>query len=314
MASRMDRYNSNQDNSVSSRTSKNKKLYDDLYTNTSYTQFISAGSFHNSIHLDDEKKDTDSKRERYQNSKKVSSFMSTAENGNSSTVESNYYNVSKFSSLIDDKKVHDINQVLADAKKNRNDEDSLERKRKLRTTEYDILTELSSEKVKEYKERQKSSLQEEQEDLESVEPNLETKDDGQDLLDDLMPNPLDETIVTEPILESDTTLDTSVEVENEDLSVVEKEPDNSVISTADIKEAEEVEVLDETVIRLDESFYTKSMDLSEYDLVKELDGNEQEPLFLKKSKKHIILKVIAVILIVAILIGIGFVIFHYINL
>ena len=240
--------------------------------------------------------------------------MSTAENGNSSTVESNYYNVSKFSSLIDDKKVHDINQVLADAKKNRNDEDSLERKRKLRTTEYDILTELSSEKVKEYKERQKSSLQEEQEDLESVEPNLETKDDGQDLLDDLMPNPLDETIVTEPILESDTTLDTSVEVENEDLSVVEKEPDNSVISTADIKEAEEVEVLDETVIRLDESFYTKSMDLSEYDLVKELDGNEQEPLFLKKSKKHIILKVIAVILIVAILIGIGFVIFHYINL
>jgi len=56
------------------------------------------------------------------------------------------------------------------------------------------------------------------------------------------------------------------------------------------------------------------MDLSEYDLVESLEDAEFESRFIRKSKKYVILKILIILAIIAILIGIGFVVLHYVKL
>ena len=52
---------------------------------------------------------------------------------------------------IDDKKVYDINIVLEEARKNRQEKDKLEEKRKLKNTSYNILADLNIEELEKYK-------------------------------------------------------------------------------------------------------------------------------------------------------------------
>ena len=150
MASRMERYTNNQDNRPTSRLERNKKVYEDLYTNVGYTQFTKLDSNVVDLSSSSSFDEQTGRREQYQRNREVSPFISTTE---SFTMTDNHYEEELDS--FDNEKVYDINEVLKEAKKNREHPDELEKRRKLRTTEYNILAVLNSEKIKEYKEKKK---------------------------------------------------------------------------------------------------------------------------------------------------------------
>ena len=159
MSSRMDRYDVPEKNK-SSRLSKNKKLYEDLYTNSSYTEFTDINSS-NVIELNNNLSNTIGRRENYQKNKEYSNAFNTDDIYKYDPFDEEKYSLETESIS---KKDYDINSVLESAKKNRVDVDDLEKKRKLRTTEYDILKDLTEEKLKEHKEKKKEVLSKEEED------------------------------------------------------------------------------------------------------------------------------------------------------
>lgn len=308
MASRMDRYSSNEESQLESRTVRNKKKYDDLYTSVTYTNFSSINS--NVIDLSNIK-DSSSRREVYQKSKGAS-FQ------NEEIQEVKDYEYPVFENKIRD---FDINRVLEEARKNR-DEDELEKKRKLKTTEYNILLDLNEEKLKEYRQGKKEVLTEEDEknieelintitsktmsqdikeaidkeqddnsnDVNSVESENEEVEDS--LLDDLMPTKIDETIISGTILEE---IETVVETISTD------ELDNN-----DSEDEESKETDAESAI--DNSFYTKSMELSTDDLVHDEDTDEDEEddedIFADDLKTSTWLKVIVSLIVSFLIVGI----------
>lgn len=312
MASRMERYTVKQDQQVASRTLKNKKVYDDLYTNATITNFSSVEA--NVIDLSSVQEKGLSRREAYQKTRGAAGFGSGLED----TRELKEYPYEyEYSKKEEEPEVRDfdINRVLEEAKKNREDDDELERRRRLKTTEYNILTDLNEEKLKEYQNSKKEvlSLEEEENlkelfhtitsktmshdvneilerektDRKRVSKNLEESDDF--LLDDLMPTKIDETIITGDLAE-----------QLEEYSDIRINVSESITKT--VSESEDY---GETVI--DKSFYTKSMDLSKEDLVQDEDDRS----FADDTKTSPWIKVIVTILVIALIVAIGFVIYQY---
>lgn len=278
MTSRMDRYDTNKSDTSSSRLSKNKKLYEELYTNTSYTEFTGVDSSH-VIDLTSSDSPSSSRREEYQKTKDVSNAL-----GKESSTIKKYESYQSYHFMEPSLKDYDINNVLENAKKNRNDIDELERKRKLRTTEYNILADLTEEKIKEHREKKREVLTKaEEEELEelihTITSSTMRQEIDNELLGDLMPSGVDETIVSEDIVKQ---LEELKEISEERIDVQE----------------------DSELSKLDDSFYTKSMDLSDQDLI----PVEQDDTSFKdaESDKSTIIRIfiVTVILILFLIIGV----------
>lgn len=275
MASRMDRYNKSEDNKVSSRLERNKNKYDD-FKNVTYTKISSTGEIQLPTSLIDgelnktysKKEDNDLQREERQ---VLSQF------------------------LKDEEKSYDINKVLEEARENRNKNDELDGKRKLRSSEFNILEGLDQEQLEKIKQKKKELYREgEDGNIEELintitsnslsnKVNEKLKEESSDeLLSDLLPDRIDETIITEAISDE--------QIENyEPLEESDKE-------------------------ELDTSFYTKSMDLNDEDLVKEVSEDEEEDFsFVDNKSSHLFLKVFLFILLLAIIIAIVFYLYTKIN-
>lgn len=286
MSSRMDRYY-NEDSSTTvrssknaSRTSKNRELYDDFYRNSKYTEFFDIKD-KNVIDLSNTQTNYQT-REGYHKMRSYHDVMSP--------VQKEKRELDEYTSLYhDENKVYDINSILQEAKKNRNEVDELEKKRKLHNTEYNILAGLNKEELERFREEKKrkiEELQKEESSLTSIidtitsktlTDDLRTQNSG--LLSDLMPSDKSQTIVTKPIVTSDT-IARKIEPTKKESSMLEG---------------------------MDKSFYTKSMDLSDQDF--EVDDD------FKDVKEHkivlLILKVILFIVLVAVVtIAIYYVINH----
>lgn len=288
MESRMERYASKEETKITSRTMKNKKMYEDLYQKATVTDFKSVAS--NVIDLSDSSIKGSSRRENYQKSKGRTGLGIEEERG---IKEYNY----EYPRIEKEPRNFDINQVLKEAKKNRDDYDELEKRRKLRTPEYNILADLNEEKLKEYRKNKKEVLSlDEEKNLEElihtitsktmvqdIEKVLDKEKEKDSLLDDLMPTALEETVISSDILE---------ELKNN--PVVEKKEDNE----------------EESKIVLDESFYTKSMDLSKEDLI--LEEDEEEELFEEEKGLPTWAKVIITAVVLSLIIVIGFVVYQYV--
>lgn len=114
MKSRLDRYDNNAINT--SRVSKNQTLYDDIYSNTNYT---------NMVVIDDS------------NEIDISKIKEIIDRQNTKTkrVEKNSFNIDEYDSIVpmktEEKKLYDINEVLREAKNQRNILDDANEKRKL---------------------------------------------------------------------------------------------------------------------------------------------------------------------------------------
>lgn len=293
MSSRMDRYDVPEKNK-SSRLSKNQKLYEDLYTNSSYTEFTDINSS-NVIELNNNLPNTIGRRENYQKNKEYSNAFNTDDIYKYDPFDEEKYSLETKSIS---KKDYDINSVLESAKKNRVDVDDLEKKRKLRTTEYDILKDLTEEKLKEHKEKKKEVLSKEEEEelkdlIYTITSNTMRQDIDNELLSGLMPTKLDETVVSSDLSEE---LNATINIDD----IVNNNEDTTNISTTS------------TSLKLDDSFYTKSMDLSDQDLVKNVEKDEEEYFEDFDDKKNGVMEILVVVGSLVLIIAIGIVIYKVI--
>ena len=248
-----------------SRANKNKYLYDEVNKNIGYEEIE---NFSNYEDLELDSSSSIKTREEYQQSRVYKDF----------DINNTNENVQAF----EEEKKYDINSVLEEAKKNRVIPDDIEKKRKLQNAEYNILADLNkkymSKKEKIEEELEKEGIRELIDTITSkslvkdLEDALDEEDDDGDLMSDLMAtNTL--TAVQGISLEE--------EIAKEILAN-EKEEDDEIANDHG---------------NLVNSFYTKSMDLSEHDFEFKEEIEEEN----KEKRKILILVVLIVIVIFAII-------------
>lgn len=249
----------------STRTSKNRYLYDDVNNKIGYEEIDSLASY-GGLELDRETPIRN--REEYQNMINPLSEEKT---------------VSR-ETHVKEERVYDINSVLEEARKNRVLPDEEEKKRNFQSVEYSILADLNK-KYMTKKEKIEEDLEKEgirelidtitSKNLSSDLAGLDEEDDGKDLMSDLM--------ATNAGLEAINDISLEEEIAKEILA--EKEP---------TKEKDEDESNDSS--DLINSFYTKSMDLSEQDFELRDEIVEEN----KEKRKILILVVLIVLVVIAI--------------
>lgn len=277
MASRMEKYHTAQDDSIKtshSRLSKNGNLYEKISTNKVYTEFISNEPA-NVIDLSQVSNNITNSRENYQKARLL--------NQSDELKRSNY--VVNQEEQYEDKreKIYNINDVLETAKKNRTEEDELDKKRRLKSVEYSILSDLSQEKVKEYHEQKQKKLSKaEEENLEelihTITSNSLRKRIDDELLSDLLPSDEGESVTSEELIDK----------------------------VDELKE--KTEDLYDELEHIDNTFLTKSMDLSSEDF--ELD--EEDKSFLEDKGMGIVPKILIGLFVIIVIMIIIYVIYKFI--
>ena len=285
---RMERYDNSNRSTVRSRTEKNQDLYNDLGRLEKYTTLTDVSKIE-AVELNAAKKNYRT-REGYHSLKDYDIDIEEKPKERKELDEFNFlYN--------DEHKTYDINKVLEEAKELR-ERDSLEKKRKLHNEKYNIL-ESSEEDLEKFKEETKLRHKpiENEEELEELIHTITSKElreeidkaesnDNNSLLSDLMA-----TNVNEEVLKPIATKIEDSKVE-EDTKQIEKVKEK----TMSLKD------------KIDKSFYTKSLDLSEEDF--ETDDEEEE--FVKSSKFLGFLKFLfSLILILAVGFGVYYVITNF---
>lgn len=232
---RMDRYNENITNS--SRINKNQKLYQDFSNNPTYTNITDIVN-ENAFEIKDNDNSTYTTREKYQQMKKYQDVKPIPRNRKE--LEDVNYLMQK-----QENKVYDINSVLEEARKNRQPEETEER-RKLKNNAYNILSDTNAKELEKYREEKKKRLTSNEEEeikelIDTISSKTLAKDiekrTSTDLFSDLMAtNALDK---VEPQME-------------------EEQKEEEKTSTQELTSQEQFD-------KKDSEFYTRSMDLSDKD-------------------------------------------------
>lgn len=285
MTSRMDRYKNEENNHKNyTRSNKNKDLYQNIGTNKAYTNFTAVGQV-NAISLDDAKKNYRT-REGYQSIKEYQPVEHKPK------VKKE---LDEFNYLYQDhqNRIYDINSVIEKAKANRTEKDELEEKRKLKNTNYNILASLNPKELESYKkekvERNKPDEGEIRELIDTITSKTLageiSKETGVNLLSDLMATSAMDKVSPE-----------------DELDLSKKILDKESMKKLEEASKEKITETNEMMKDLDQSFYTKSMDLSDKDFSFDDDDDKTIPTTIK----------VLLILILLALVGIGifFVIQH----
>lgn len=295
MSSRMDKHSFDIQNNVGSRTKKNSDLYKELTTNRISTNIKEFDTDNNIVEITNYSTPQVNVRHRNSRQERVSF--------DSDNISNNFYD-NIFGEEIENKN-YDVNDILDTAKKNRIENDEDDKKRRLKSIEYNILTDLSKDKIQEYHDRKaKGITKEEEEDLEelinTITSNKLRKKIDEELFSDLMPSNPDETLISSNLLD---------DLKNERLSKMEKDKSNDL----EDDDFNDDEIDDTENSNIDKSFYTHSMDLKKEDLIvnndaydDELDESFKEE---KTSKLKIIIIVVLSLLVIAI---IGYCIYNFI--
>lgn len=244
----------------STRTSKNRYLYDDVNNKIGYEEIDSLSAY-GGLELDRETPIRS--REEYQ--KMINPIAEEK------TVSRENY--------VKEEKVYDINSVLEEARKNRVLPDEEEKKRNFQSVEYSILADLNK-KYMTKKEKIEEDLEKEgirelidtitSKNLSSDLAGLDEEDDGKDLMSELMATNAGLDAINDISLEEEIAKEILAEKEDKEITKEETELVNS--------------------------FYTKSMDLSEQDF--ELRDEIVEET--KEKRKILILVVLIILVVIAI--------------
>ena len=143
---RMDRYK-DETSTIEKRSVKNQELYQDLANNAKYTNITDVTNS-NAFELNAQNREEKSTREAYQQMRKYGGVEDVPK-VKKELDDFNYLYPKK------EKKIYDINSVLEEARKNRQEKDSLEEKRKLKYTSYNILAGVNLEELAKYREEKK---------------------------------------------------------------------------------------------------------------------------------------------------------------
>lgn len=294
---RMDRYKDEDTTEVSRRSSKNQELYQTIGTNTRYTNFTDVT---NANAYDISKKENTSTREGYQRMKQYNSSYDFAPKERK---ELDDYNRLMSNN---EHKIYDINSVLENARKNKEEVDELDEKRKLQNTSYNILSKSNKKELEAYrKERQERIKKDQEAGIKSIidktmagEINQETT---VDLLSDLMATNIMDAI-EQPEREFDEQEDLdpvdklmleAAKKEKEEKPVIEPVPPEEQTLSKEVLNKDQVEEVkkikeknkktkEEGIMKdADKDFYTRSMDLSDEDFMSDDFQETKLPLWVK---------------------------------
>lgn len=280
MRSRMDRYidldKNNQNHS--SRQQKNRELYQNIGTNTKYTNFTDVSNI-NAVSLDEARKNYRT-REGYQT---IKEYKYSEEKPKIRR------ELDEFNHLYQDheNRVYDINSVIEQAKANRKDKDELEEKRNLKNTNYNILANLNPEELEKYRNEKNKSIKPDDNELRGLIDTITSKtlageiskEASVDLLSDLMATTVQDKV--DPI--DNKTSDGQLYLSQE---ILDKQSMKRIDEAKKKVEKKESEVLKD----MDDSFYTKSMDLSD----KDFDFSD-----IDEKKAPIIIKILLILILIA---------------
>ena len=146
---RMDRYKDDNNNFHVKRSDKNQDLYQNVSSNPKYTNITDVTNA-NAFEINNRDRATYSSRESYQKMKKYQN-MEPIPRSKKELDDVNYLYQKH------ENKVYDINSVLEEARKNRQERDALEEKRKLKNTSYNILAGLNAEELEKYREEKEKN-------------------------------------------------------------------------------------------------------------------------------------------------------------
>jgi hypothetical protein len=281
----MDRYKD--ENEPQSRTDLNQELYQNVSNNAIYaniTDVTNANAFEISNN-----NQTRTTREAYQQMQKYQN-MEPVPRSRKELEDFNYLYQKR------ENKIYDINSVLEEARRNRQEKDDKEEKRKLKNNEYNILSGVNKEELEKYREEKKKRL------------TTPEEDEIRELIDTIASKTLAGEIdkATSVNLLSDlmaTSMLDKVEASSEIAEEEMKEAvDDKISTTEQIEETQEkpeiqeiIEVEDTKEEKKDPDFYTRSMDLSEKDFNLSDEFKEKSlPLGIKILIFLIIIAIIAV--------------------
>lgn len=277
MKSRLERYNTSDNTGVTaSRLAKNKHLYDDLNNKIGFEELV---DFNTQTRIELTSLNSNKKsRETYQQMKDYRNLIKEDYKEEETVIEE------------EKEKVFDINSILEEARKNRNEIDVKEKKRKLKSEEYNVLSDLNKKYLNKEKDKE-----DKYEGLEELINTITSKTLAQDIKN------AEEKEETDGDLFSDLVA-TSVDLQVKAPEEYEKSNlEDSIVTKLEKNDDDTVE---EKVI--DDSFYTRSMDLSEHDF----DFDEETEG--KSSVKRGVLIFVIVTVIIAIVLVVGyFVLEHF---
>ena len=291
---RMDRYNDER-NVQFKRSDKNQELYQNISRNSKYTNITDVTNA-NAFEINSNRSSNYKSREAYQQMKKYQ---------NVEPVPRVKKELDDFNYLYqkNENKVYDINSVLEEARKNRQEKDALEEKRKLKNTSYNILAGLNLEELEKYREEKKKRVIKPEDEIRELIDTITSKTlageidkaTSVDLLSDLMAtNVLDQ-------VEKPSEIEDKQEEEDEKLSLSKEILDQEQIKELEKRKEETGEMTNPNLKGADTDFYTRSMDLSDKDF-------EMSDEFKEKSLP-IGVKILIFILIVALIIIAGYFIY-----
>lgn len=292
---RMDRYKDETIEPKLTRSDQNKELYDSVGNNTRYASFSDVT---NANAIDISSKKNSNTREGYHQMKEYQEVVPTPR------VKKE---LEEFKSLYQDRenKVYDINNVLEEARKNRIEKDELEEKRKLKNSSYNILSNLNKEELEKYREEKKHKvIHSSDEELRELIDTITSKTLAGDiqaassLLSDLMATSIMDSVERPEEIadeEENTLSDEKLNVE-ELQKLASKTDDLAHAEDEETKTEETKSPSNEDALVKDDSFYTRSMDLSEADFELEEEFKEKKlPLGIKILIFLIIIVIIATI-------------------
>ena len=293
---RMDRYQDAVEEPKLTRSNKNQELYDSIGNNTRYTSFSDVTNA-NAIDISSKKNSTT--REGYHQIKEYQDVAPTPRAKRE---------LEEFKSIYKDRenKVYDINNVLEEARKNRQEKDELEEKRKLKNQSYNILSNLNKEELEKCRqERLDKVIHPSDDEIRELIDTITSKTLAGDikaassLLGDLMA-----TSIMDKVEASDEIPDEEKEEDDDDDSIDEK-IDITAIEVAASKEKELAKAEDDETASQDDKtqtqdieFYSRSMDLSDKDF--EMDDE------FKERKLPLIVKILIFLIIIVILAAVGY--------
>ncbi len=304
---RMDRYKSNDASSRESRLDKNQELYHNVSSNVIYTNITDVTNS-NAYEIKQNQSSQHTTREAYQQMKKYK---------NVEPIPKVRKDLDDFNYLYKQKenKIYDINSVLEEARKNREDNDNKEAKRKLKNQSYNILLNMDKEELEKYREEKRNRVTTPEEDeLREVIDTIASKtlageidkEITVDLLSDLMAtNMLDKVEASSEMADTNENDELKTEIKEfveeieakkEELEKTSERPVNledieetneeklsvskQVLNKEDlekIKNTDPIEEPKEGIMRdKDEDFYTRSMDLSDKDFEMSDDFKEKK--------------------------------------
>lgn len=287
MEKRQDRYDDTKPKSRMTRTERHQSLYNEINSKIGYSEM---SSYEPGTKIDLSALNPDKpKREEYQKIKEYKSIMDTDEKETEPGQKKETAKVKTF----------DINAVLEEAKKNRKNEDELEKKRNLANNE-SVLSSLNKKYLhtKDFDEEDSDELKELIDTITSKTMIDDIKDEEEkELLSELLATTIDIKLEQELSNEEINKLYTADESDEEESDTSSLEYTLEQDDDGYDGQTEDVEVTDQ----LDNSFFTHSVELKKSDLIDE-DEYDPEKEDEEENEKSGVVKIVVVSIILLILV------------